>query len=90
MQIAKFEYTDAKGKITQRVAAIVNQPSNLLAAIDVSELSINEVEAFAKAHNDLKDKYMTALLALQSEFDLTHNMRNFKTSGMTNVETWYV
>ena len=90
MQIAKFEYTDAKGKTTQRVAAIISEPSNLLAAIDVSELSINEVEAFAKAHNELKDRYKAELLALQAEFDLTHNLRNFKTSGMANVETWYV
>lgn len=90
MQIAKFEYTDAKNKVTQRVAAIINEPSHLVAAIDVSELSINEVEAFAKAHNQLKDQYRAALLALQEEFDLVHNLRNFKTSGMSNVETWYV
>lgn len=90
MQIASFQYTDAKNKVTERIVAIINEPSNLLAAIDISELTVEEIEQFAKAHNDLKDKYKAALLGLQAEFDLTHNLRNFKTSGMSNVETWYV
>ena len=90
MQIASFQYTDAKNKVTERIAAIISEPTNLLVAIDVSDVSVEEIEQFAKKHNDLKDKYKQALLELQEEFDLTHNLRNFKTSGMANVETWYV
>jgi hypothetical protein len=90
MQIAKFEYIDAKKKVTQRTVAVISMPSNLMTAIDVSELSPEQVKQFAEQHNALKDKYKAALLALQAEFDLTHNLRFFKVENISNQESEYV
>lgn len=90
MQIDKFEYTDAKGKVTRRTVAVLRRPSDLLEAIDVSELDSEDIEIFAKAHNKLVDEFKFKLMELQEEFDLKHNLRNFKPENITKQETWYV
>lgn len=90
MQIDKFEYTDAKGKITNRTVAVLRRPSNLVEAIDVSELDADQVSEFAHAYNELLDDFKAQMLELQAEFDLKHNLRNFKPEKMANQETWYI
>lgn len=90
MKIAKFEYTDAKNKVTQRTVAVLKDPIALLMGIDVGELSEAELQEFATLHNELHDRYMSALAGLQADFDLTHNLRQFKPTGMANVEITYV
>ena len=90
MQIDSFEYTDAKGKVTQRTVAVLRRPSDLLEAIDVSELSSEEISEFAHNYNEILDDFKAQIANLQEEFDLKHNLRNFKPEKMTKQETWYV
>lgn len=90
MQIDKFEYTDAKGKVTQRTVAVLRRPTNLLEAIDVTELSAEEVSEFAHNYNEILDDFKSQVAILQEEFDLKHNLRNFKPENITKQETWYI
>lgn len=89
MQITKFEYTDAKGKVTQRTVAVLRKPSPVVEAIDVSELTNEDVHVFASQYNEALDRFKKEMAALQDEFDLTFNLRNFKPENMTNQESFY-
>lgn len=90
MRIDSFEYTDAKSKVTQRVVAITKLPSSLIEGIDVTELPSEAVQEFALAYNAALDRFKQDMLNLQVEFDLVHNLRNFKPENITNKETQYV
>lgn len=86
MKLAKFEYTDTKGKITQREVFVVTMPTNKLSGIDVTELTEEEQAVFAIEYDALVDEFHSKVDALKKQFDITHNFRQFLETGIKNLE----
>lgn len=77
MKYTEFTYTDAKGKITKRKVLVIQEPSNKLMGIDVSELSESDRKSFATGYDEIMQEFLDTLEVLKSEFDVTHNLRQF-------------
>lgn len=77
MKFAAFKYTDAKGKITQRKLLVIDQPSNKLTGIDVTELEAAQAQQLAREYDRLLDNFRQSVLELQVDFDVKHNFRQF-------------
>lgn len=86
MKLAKFDYTDLKGKTKARDVLVVSMPSNKLNAIDLAELSEEDKALFAVAYSKLMEEHVAKIEALKAEFDLKHSFRQFLESGITNLE----
>lgn len=86
MKLAKFTYTDAKQRITQRKVLIQSEPSNKYSGIDVSDFSAEEISSFALYVDSVYVEYLNKLEALKVEFDIKHNYRQFLETNMSNVE----
>jgi hypothetical protein len=77
MKYTEFTYTDAKGKVTQRKVLVIQEPSNKLMGIDVSEIDEDDRKAFAEEYDDLLQQFIDAVEDLKTDFDLTHSLRQF-------------
>lgn len=86
MKFAKFKYTDAKGKVTNRKVLVVQEPSDKLQAFDVAELSELQVAEFSKAYEAAKQAFVAQIEALKQEYDLKHNFRQFFANKIENLE----
>jgi hypothetical protein len=86
MKFAKFKYTDAKGKITNRRVLVVQEPSDKLQAFDVAELSEIEVAEFAEAYETAKQAFIAQIEVLKQEYDLKYNFRQFFANKIENLE----
>lgn len=86
MKLAKFTYTDAKGKTTNRKLLVVAEPSNKFSGIDVSELSDDDTQEFAVAYKAAYDSFIAQLEALKDAWDVKHNYRQFIDNRMSNVD----
>lgn len=86
MKFAAFKYTDAKGKITQRKLLVIDQPSNKLTGIDVTELEAEAAQQLAREYDRLLDNFRQSVLELQVDFDVRNNFRQFLQERMTSVE----
>ena len=86
MKIAKFTYQDLKGKITERKVLVVNEPTDKISGIDVSELEPDEQQEFAEAYSAIMAAAKSELQALQAAWDLKYNYRQFFADKITNLE----
>ena len=86
MKFAKFKYTDAKGKVSNRKVLVISEPSNKLAALDVAELTEVEVAEFAEQYEAAKQAFVAQIEVLKQEFDLKHNFRQFFADKIENLE----
>ena len=77
MKYTEFTYTDAKGKVTQRKVLVVQEPSNKLMGIEVSEMEPTDRDAFAAEYDDLLQQFIDAVEDLKADFDIKHNLRQF-------------
>ena len=77
MKIAKFTYTDTKGKTKQRQVLIISEPSDKLRGIEVSELPEQDAKAFSAAYAAAQDAFYANIEALKAEYDMKHNFRQF-------------
>ena len=88
MKTITFDYTKKDGTTSERTLLALVEPkeaTDKYAGIDISELSPDEGAEFVARYEDLYEKYLDATRALQAEFDLKHNYRQFFASGMSNV-----
>lgn len=86
MKIAKFTYQDLKGKITERKVLVVNEPTDKISGIDLSELEPDEQQEFAEAYAAIMAAAKSELQALQAAWDLKYNYRQFFADKITNLE----
>ena len=86
MKLAKFIYTDAKQKVTQRKVLIQGQPSDKYSGIDVSDATNGEIQYFACNADIAYTEYLNKLEELKVEIDAKHNFRQFLEKNMSNVE----
>jgi len=89
MKLAKFTYTDVKGKITDRTVLVTSEPSDKLKGIDMSEVDHDDMFDFTTEYNAIQETFYAAIEALKTEYDLKHNFRQFfanKIDGMVKVD----
>ncbi len=86
MKFAKFKYTDTKGKITNRQVLVVQEPSDKLLALDVADLSEQEVAEFADKYEAAKQAFVAEIEALKQQYDLKHSLRQFFVNKIENLE----
>ena len=86
MKFAAFVYVDAKNKTTQRKLLVIDQPSNKMTGIDVTDLEPAGAQQLAREYDRLLDNFRQSVLELQADFDATHNFRQFLPERMSAVE----
>lgn len=87
MKIAQFQYTDLKGKTSQKQVLVIQEPTDKLSGIDISELSTEAQAVFAAQYSELFDEFKEKVLALQKSHDLHFRYRNYIPEKMSNLET---
>lgn len=87
MKFMQFMYTKSGGEQSERAVLVTQEPTQLIAGIDVSELPEVEFEAFTREMRELKNRQHEEMIQLVSKHDLKHNYRQFTPSKMANVST---
>ena len=87
MKFMQFMYTKSGGEQSERAVLVTQEPTQLIAGIDVSELPETEFEAFTREMRELKNRQHEEMMLLVAKHDLKHNYRQFTPSKMTNVVT---
>jgi enoyl-CoA hydratase/carnithine racemase len=90
MKFMQFMYTKSSGEQSQRAVVITQEPTQLVAGIDVSELPETEFESFTREMRELKNRQHEEITELVAKHDLKHNYRQFTPSKMTNVTIEYI
>jgi hypothetical protein len=90
MKFMQFMYTKANGDTSERALVVTQEPTQLVAGIDVSELPEVEFEAFTREMRELKNRQHEELMQLVAKHDLKHNYRQFTPGKMTNVTTEFI
>ena len=85
MKFMQFMYTKSPGDQSERAVLVTQEPTQLLAGIDVSELPETEFEAFTREMRELKNRQHEEMMLLVAKHDLKHNYRQFTPSKMTNI-----
>lgn len=86
MKFAAFKYTDTKGKISQRKLLVLDQPSNKLTGIDVTELESAVTQQLAREYDRLLDAFRQNVLELYTDFEVKQNYRQFLQSKVESLE----
>jgi hypothetical protein len=84
MKYTEFTYTDAKGKVTDRKVLVIQEPSNKLMGIDVSELSEEDRDSFSDEYEEILADFLYAVETLKSDYDVKHNLRQFIESNIVS------
>lgn len=87
MKLTTFTYQDLKGRVTDRQVLVIQEPSDKISAIDVTESDDETVINFALAYEALRASFMAEVEALQSQYDLKHRFRQFFPNSMQNATT---
>lgn len=85
MKTLTFTYTKADGSVSERTLLALVMPSDKIAGIDMTMMEPNDAANFARLARQLHDKYVMDLQALQMDFDVKHNYRQFKADGVSNL-----
>ena len=87
MKIAQFQYTDLKGKTSQKQVLVIQEPTDKMSGIDISELSTEAQAIFAAQYAELFDEFKEKVLLLQKSHDLLFRYRNYIPEKMSSLET---
>lgn len=90
MKLQKFTYTKATGEVSKREILVMTEPTNLVAGISVSDMPAENFASFAAELRKLKNEYEVGLTNLLATYDLKHDYRQFKPSGMSDVQSEYI
>lgn len=90
MQIKSFTYTKANNEVSHRDVLVMQEPSNMLLAVDISELSQERQAEYAVYMSKIHDEYLTKIAELNKEYDMLNRIRKFDPLKMTNVESEHV
>lgn len=85
MKTLSFTYVKPNGVTSQRVLSVLKHPNTMYEGIDISELSFEQQGQFVAELRNIHDKYLAAIQALKTDFDLTHNYRRFDPLRMSDV-----
>lgn len=77
MKLKTFNYTDLKGKNTTRTVLVVQEPTDKLSGIDITEATEQDAIEFALAYESARQAFLSQVSALQHQFDLKHRYRQF-------------
>lgn len=77
MKLVDFSYTDLKGKQSTRKVLVVQEPSDKLSGIDVSEANDQDIVEFALAYEAARQAFLSQVAVLEKEYDLVHRFRQF-------------
>lgn len=87
MKLVDFSYTDLKGKQSTRKVLVVQEPTDKLSGIDVSESTDQTVVEFALAYESARQAFLAEVAALEKQYDLKHRFRQFFPNKMENATT---
>lgn len=90
MKYIEFNYTDRKGKNTNREALVIKEPNHFVECIDVSELEMDEQAMLASEYDKLLSRFQEELLALYYKHDVTNNYRQFDPEKMSIMHSEYI
>jgi hypothetical protein len=88
MQTITFTYTKDESKVSDRVLLVLEKPSQMFKGIDITELFDKDPNLAAKFVEKVEEAhalFLKEIKALQKEYDLTHNFRQFLQEKMTEV-----
>ena len=85
MNILTFKYTKSDGKVSNRTIVVSAEPTHLFAGTDISSLEPYDMAIYAERANMYKTAYLENIKALNDEFDLTFNYRQFKPECMSEI-----
>jgi hypothetical protein len=85
MKTITFDYTKKDGSTSARTLLALVTPGDKYAGIDLSELDPIVAANFAHDAEELHEKYILDMQALQTKFDLKFAYKQFLASGATNV-----
>jgi hypothetical protein len=80
-----FTYTKDDGKTSDRVLAVMNEPTDKYFGIDISELSEAEQGEFSAKFSTIMDDKAEAIWQLMNEYDVRRKFRSFIPSRMANI-----
>lgn len=86
MKFAAFKYTDTKGKISQRKLLVLDQPSNKLTGIDVTEVETAVAQQLAREYDRLLGVFQQSVVELYADFDVRNNYRQFLQTKIESLE----
>ena len=86
MKTITFNYTKKDNSTSERtLLAMVTPGGDKYAGIDISELTPEQGAEFVNMAKQLHETYLMKLQALQADFDLRFNYRQFLVSGMSDI-----
>jgi hypothetical protein len=86
MKFIKFQYTDLKNKVTQREALVIQEPTDKVSCIDVSEIDPQSQAEFALRYEAIRQSFLEQVNALQKTFEVQHRYRQFFPDKMVVTE----
>lgn len=90
MEVMTFNYTKENGKVSDRVFVPITKPSENYFGVDITELSPVAQGEYIGKMNHFHNQYLAAMEGLRAEFDIVHNLRNFKPERMSDIEREFV
>lgn len=84
-QIKSFTYTKANKEVSARTVLVISEPSNMLTATDISELSYEDQVDYARTISRIHDEYLNAIAQANADFDVNNRVRKFDPLKMTEV-----
>ena len=85
MKFIKFDYTDLKNKTTHREALVVQEPTDKVACIDLSELNPETQAEFIAQYDAIRNTFLEQVKALQKTFEVQHRYRQFFPDRMCDL-----
>lgn len=83
--VYSFKYTDAKGRVSDRVLVAHIMPSTQLTGTDISELDEEQRGLFIAEANAAKDRFAKEMQTIIDKYDLNYKYRQFRPEKMANV-----
>lgn len=85
MKTLTFKYTKADGKVSDRVLLVSAEPNKFYAGTDISSLDMEAQVAYIQSVQRAKEAYLEAIKAINDEFDVNYNFRQFDPAKMSDV-----
>ena len=86
MRLANFTYIKSNGSKSDRIVAVVTEPSKFVEGIDLGELSQDEFADFVNEYSQVIDEFKATQQTLIKKFDLQHRYRRFIPEQMLDAE----
>ena len=90
MKLLEFTYTKQAGDVSKRAIIELVTPTDFVEGWDVTALNENEFAQFTQVMGALRRKQHEETMQLLQDFDLKHNYRRFKPTGMSDIQVEYV